>query len=136
MNLKADHCVDDDGAHYVSIEGLRVWVHKSDKQWIAQGIDIDYATAGESQELAAKAFVLGICLTIVEHVKRFHSLEKLLARRAPDEIFQAWIRELESQNLASRSVDLTVPESELGDFPLFSTLPSSVKFFEPAIHVN
>jgi hypothetical protein len=136
MSLKTEHRVDDSGNHHVLIDGLRVWVRKEGQHWVANGLDIDYAVAGESREQATRAFVMGLCLTIVEHVKRFHSLERLLARRAPDDIYLAWVREVESNRLEPRVVSLNVPEAELGDWNVLPSLPSAVKFFEPAAHAH
>ena len=133
MNLKAAHTVSEDGEHEVSIEGLRVWVHRSGAQWIAQGLDIDYVVSGESQELATRTFAVGFCCTVVEHVRRFHSLDKLLARRAPDSVFRAWHRELEKQNLAEQRVPFRVPESEFDDEArLRPIVPPALKFFVPS----
>jgi hypothetical protein len=130
VNLKADHRVDEDGKHHVFLDGLRVWVHLSGGQWIAQGIDIDYATSGASQELAAQSFMLGLCMTIVEHVRRFRSLERLISKRAPDDVYRAWVRELETHNLAARQVDLPgacVPEDDESSLAL---LPNVFRFYE------
>jgi hypothetical protein len=131
MNLIAEHGVDEDGKPVVFVDGLRVWLRKSQDHWVANGIDIDYATAGESPEIATRAFMTGLCLTIVEHMKRFNSIEKLLARRAPDEIYQAWIREVERNNLHTREMILTLPMAEFSEEAPRHVLPHSVSFYAP-----
>lgn len=134
MNLKANHRIDEDGKHHVFIEGLRVWVHQSGGNWVAQGIDIDYATSAESGELAAQAFLLGFYMTIGEHLKRFKSLERLISKRPPDDIYKAWLRELECQRLELRQVYFDPQERLVGDpeadISSLGILPHALKFFE------
>ena len=131
MIMKTDHRIDDDGTHHLLIDGLRVWLHQSDGQWVAQGIDINYATYGESRELAEQAFMDGLCRTICENLQRFHSVERLIAKRAPDAVFKKWIRAVETQELEPRSVELarTLPS----DLPC-APPPIALKFFEPRAH--
>ena len=137
MNVTAKVNVREDGMPEIFLEGLRVWVRESESgdQWIANGIDIDYATSGETQELAVKAFVFGLCLTMVEHQKRFNSLEKLLSRRAPDDIYKAWMREVEMNRLDHRVSRFQLPEAEFGDNAPHRLIPHALRVYEPrAVH--
>lgn len=133
MNVKAMHHIQDDGSHVVFIEDLRVWLFQSSDYWVAQGLDIDFTTDGDTPEEAIHSFLESLCKTIVEHINRFGSLEKLLARRAPDEIYAAWVRELEQHKFSARTMEFSVPQSELPDSWQLSTLPDRVKFYQPEV---
>jgi hypothetical protein len=126
------HMVDDRGRHHVTIDGLRVWIYQDGPHWIAHGIDIDYATSGDTLEEARHLFALGLCRTIVEHLRRFNTLERLLSRRAPDEIYQRWLHELERDRLTFIAEDFSVPEEELPPWRRPATLPHSFRFYQPA----
>lgn len=130
MNLRANHHVDEDGGVHIFVDGMRVWVHFDDGAWIAQGIDVDYATSGETPELAIKTFTLGFCLTLIEHVKRFNTLERFITRRPPDDVYQAWFNAVKNEKMGLRKVNLTVPESEFGDTDV-PLLPGFLKVYQP-----
>jgi hypothetical protein len=132
MGIKAKHHIHDDGSHVVFIEGLRVWLFQSYDYWVAQGLDIDFTTDGATQEEAIHSFLESLCKTILEHINHFGSLEKLVARRAPDEIYSAWIRELEMNKLSSRTMKLLVPQSQVPNSRSLATLPDRVKVYQPA----
>lgn len=131
MNVTAKVNVDEDGISEVFLEGLRVWVRESGDQWVANGIDIDYATSGPTADNAMKSFVMGLCFTMIEHQKRFKSLEKLLSRRAPDDIYKAWMREVEMNRLENREVRFSPPQSELGEDAPMHMIPHALRVYEP-----
>ena len=64
--------------HIVGVKSLTVLLSKDDDGWFAQGLEIDYASAGESLDEVKKNFELGLEKTIAEHLKLNGSIEKLL----------------------------------------------------------
>lgn len=129
MNMVSTHKIDQDGTHHVFIDGLRVWAYQTEYAWIAQGIDLDYVTSGESLELAVQAFTIGLSLTVCENLKRFHSIERLVSRKPPQEIIERWKRAIERSEIEERDVEL--PTDEFSSFPL----PPKLRLYGPA-HVH
>jgi len=70
----------------VGIGNLRVVIVQDDGSWFAQGLEIDYASQGETIEDAKKHFENGLTATVHEHLRIFGSIEKLL-KVAPGEVW-------------------------------------------------
>ena len=68
--------------HAVCIGSLRVLITQHENEWIAQGIEIDYAASGSSLNNVKDNFQNGLALTIEEHLKAFGTIEHLL-KHAP-----------------------------------------------------
>ena len=62
----------------VGILGLQVVLAKDGSAWVAQGIELDYAAAGTSEEDVKKRFEDGLFGTIQQHLNRFGNLANLL----------------------------------------------------------
>lgn len=69
----------------VIVQGaLRVVIREEDNYWLAQGIEIDYATSGTSIEDVQRRFERGLTATIRAHLDKFHTIDRLL-KYAPKE---------------------------------------------------
>lgn len=86
MNAKAVHVSVDD-IHAVSIGALRVLLCVQDGEWFAQGVDIDYAATGTSQDEVKDRFVRGLAATVKLHLSCYGSVERLL-RFAPESVWK------------------------------------------------
>jgi hypothetical protein len=82
-STQALHAQNDDGWHLVALGNLRVLVCKEDGEWLAQGVEIDYAASGDTISEAQRRFEKGLRATVHLHLTRFQSIEKLL-RYAPE----------------------------------------------------
>lgn len=85
-NTAALHGADSHGSHVVGMWALHVVIVPDGKFWFAQGLEIDYATQGESLEDAKKKFESGLAATVQEHLNVFGQIKNLL-RVAPQD---AW----------------------------------------------
>ncbi len=71
----------------VSLGNLRVFItQEGDRDWYAQGIEIDYLAQGDSLEDVQRSFERGLELTITEHLKKLGDIKHLL-RPAPPEVW-------------------------------------------------
>src|SRR5688572_2053728 len=71
-DMKTEHISSEDGqTHRIDIDGLNVWIFRDGAQWIAHGIEIDYAVAAETQEQAKSLFSVGLMMSLIENVRRF-----------------------------------------------------------------
>ena len=64
--------------HAVGVLALRVLLVEDTSGWFAQGLDIDYAACGSSVEEVKKAFEVGFCSTVHEHLIMHGTIERLL----------------------------------------------------------
>ena len=87
--------VEDDEQHAVLIDSLRVVLTKDGDQWFAQGLEVDYAAAGSSQDDVKSRFEQGLAATVREHLKVYGSVEKVL-RVAPQSAWNLWLTHGES----------------------------------------
>lgn len=84
----ADHIQTPDGEnHAVGVFNLHVILTPDCNSWFAQGLEIDYASQGETIEEAKKNFEIGFKSTIHAHIQMFGSIEKLL-KLAPAEVWK------------------------------------------------
>jgi len=126
MNAELKYNTDDDGNHLISVIGLRVLI-ACDRNGLfcAQGLDIDYATSGDSLEEAKENFVRGLCETAALHIEMFGDVKRLL-RQAPQEVFD--------QFYAFAEGDVSVSRRMLSDDdicqPLLPGFLNSVEFIE------
>lgn len=83
-------------AHAVGVLALRVLLVEDTTGWFAQGLDIDYAASGDSEEGAKSAFETGFYATVHEHLVMNGSMDRLLkpAPKAVWDEFYAAAREL------------------------------------------
>lgn len=132
--MKTEHVISDDGQHRIAIDGLRVWLFQEDGQWIAQGIDIDYAVSGETVERAREMFEFGLCLTLVENIRRYGSIERFVSKRVPKDIEDGWLRAIEQHRLHDDPVDFRVPKDELDAPQEEYGVPPRVLFYQEAAH--
>jgi hypothetical protein len=63
---------------------------ESENMWVAQGLEIDFAVDGVTQDDVQKAFADGLYLTIRENLRVFGSLTQML-RAAPGEIWHEFL---------------------------------------------
>lgn len=75
---KALHAHDGDGHHAVALSALRVMLLPDSSGWFAQGLEIDYASSGGSQDEAKANFEQGLRATIHEHLRMYGSIERFL----------------------------------------------------------
>ena len=86
MNAEAIHGHNED-RRVVQIGHLRVLMTEKDGEWLAQGIEIDYAASGWSLEEAQRRFERGLSATIDLHLRQFDSIERLL-KFAPESVWR------------------------------------------------
>lgn len=133
--MKTRHLVDQDGNHHiVAIDGLRVWIYRDAEMWVAHGIDIDYAVSGPTPEAVRRNFAMGLCMTVVENLRRFGSVQRFLSRGAPDEIRQRWLHALKTERIQQDAAEFRVPDDELNGLPRPNGLPPSVCYYQSGVH--
>jgi hypothetical protein len=71
--------VDTRDGSVVSLGKLRVLITKTDKAWVAQGLEIDYAIDGKSFADAKARFQDGLARTVASHLRVYKSIENLLS---------------------------------------------------------
>lgn len=70
--------VTDGKTHVVGVKALRVMLSKDGSGWFAQGLEIDYASGGDTVQETKANFEVGLSLTISEHLKMHGNLDKFL----------------------------------------------------------
>ncbi|MGH8247905.1 MAG: hypothetical protein ACREUU_15905, partial [Gammaproteobacteria bacterium] len=83
----AFHGKAEDGTHVVGIGNLRVILFQEGDLWFAQGLEIDYASQGDSLEDVKKQFEDGLGATIEEHLRVYGNIDKIL-NVAPSEVWK------------------------------------------------
>src|SRR5712691_8477645 len=73
------------GQKAVGIGGLRVFIMPDGEFWFAKGLEIDYATQGDTLEQAKENFGKGLAETIDLQLQMHGSIEQLLV---PSDILQ------------------------------------------------
>ena len=81
------HTVDD--CHRLSVDAMRVLVEPDCGGWIAQGLEIDYVAQGATSAEAQENFAAGLVATMVANMGILNSLDSLLSRPAPPEM---WVK--------------------------------------------
>jgi hypothetical protein len=82
------HATHKDGkTHAVGILNLRVLIEQDGKFWVAQGLEVDYASYGTTIEQAQRRFESGLRSTIHHNLEAFGSIMPIL-KLAPDEIWK------------------------------------------------
>ena len=76
--------------HAVLVNALRVVVTQDEGQWFAQGLELDYAAAGTSEEDVKTRFAQGLDATIDEHLQIYGSIEKIV-KVAPQDAWDLWL---------------------------------------------
>lgn len=76
--------------HAVFVNALRVVVTQDEGQWFAQGLELDYAAAGSSEEDAKMRFAQGLGATINEHIQIYGNIEKIV-KVAPQDAWDLWL---------------------------------------------
>lgn len=72
------------GSHWVGIGNLRVMLLQDGEHWFAQGLEIDYAAQGRTQQEAKNNFANGLRLTIREHLKKYRGIQSMLVPASAD----------------------------------------------------
>ena len=80
------HLKNDEG-HVVGIGNLRVVIVQDGPFWFAQGLEIDYAAQGSSEEDVRKQFEDGLFCTIDEHLTVFGKITNFL-KPAPVKVWK------------------------------------------------
>lgn len=114
-NPAALHGSDSHGSHAVGMWALHVVIVPDGKFWFAQGLEIDYATQGETLEDAKQKFESGLAATIHEHLKVYGQLRNLL-RVAPQDAWD-WAFSASASSHEFSQVSLQ-QLADAGDFPL------------------
>ena len=76
--------------HAVLVNALRVVVTQDEGHWFAQGLELDYAAAGTSEEDVKKRFAQGLGATINEYIKVYGSIESIV-KVAPQDAWDLWL---------------------------------------------
>jgi hypothetical protein len=80
----------DGSFHVVGIGNLRVVIVPDGKFWFAQGLEIDYAVQGSSEQDAKRKFEYGLEATVEAHLMVHGTIEGLL-RVAPPEVWKEFL---------------------------------------------
>lgn len=64
--------------HIVGLEALRVLLTKDGDSWFAQGLEIDYAAAGDTIDDVKSNFEAGLRFTVREHLKMHGHIKNVL----------------------------------------------------------
>ena len=116
LHTSVTHVASDD-EHAVLIQSLRVVIVRDGEQWFAQGLELDYAAAGNSQDDVKSRFEKGLAATIDAHLQEYGSVEKIL-KIAPQEAWNLWLSEGHSYKFNQASFHLTESVgAELYNFP-------------------
>lgn len=87
MNAKAVHIRDDDNNHVVGLGAIRVLICHEGDEWLAQGVEVDYAASGTSLEDVQGRFERGLELTVRAHLTMHDTIDGLL-KYAPGDILK------------------------------------------------
>jgi hypothetical protein len=82
---------------------LQVLLARDGSSWIAQALDLDYATAGTSLEDVKRRFEMGLCETMQIHFNLFGNLSNFL-HRPPEEEWQGLLKTADAQQYIQVSV--------------------------------
>lgn len=83
-----------------AVKALHVMLLPDDSGWFAQGLEIDYAASGKTQEEAKNNFGQGLGLTFCEHLVMYGHIKKVLvpaAQEAWDEYYKTPADKIEKQ---------------------------------------
>lgn len=72
------------------VHSLNVLLSPDGAHWYAQGLEIDYAAAGDSEEDARARFEAGLAATVKAHLEAFGSTERM-RRVAPQADWNEWL---------------------------------------------
>jgi hypothetical protein len=87
----AFHGVSSDGSHHiVGIGDLRVVIVPDGDVWFAQGLEIDYAVQGSSENEVKRNFEYGLEATVEAHLRIHGTIEGLL-KVAPPEVWKEFL---------------------------------------------
>lgn len=92
-NVVALHLSNGDD-HIVGITALRVLLSKDGNAWFAQGLEVDYFSAGATIEEVKKNFADGMTKTIHKHLQIHGNIDKFLVVAPQD----AWAEYYEAQS--------------------------------------
>ena|SRR5881394_713234 len=111
----------------VKVEGLRVLIMRDGDHWFAQGLEIDYAAAGDSLKDVQTRFTEGLCLSITEHIRIYGNARKF-AKVAPqdewDKLLQGGAEQYDYSVVSTINFPVNLPEP--------SELPfNSITFYAP-----
>lgn len=117
--------------HGVIVEHLRVVISQDEDLWFAQGLELDYAAAGDTLDDVKERFHQGLAATFREHLKIYGSVENLL-RIAPQETWDTWLKADKNYNFTQVSLhDLADAKETVRERP---RLPFRwIRFMEPAL---
>ena len=110
-----DHVTDGGSKHAVVVNDLKVMLLKDGDNWFAQGLEIDYAAAGQTIEETKKNFEIGFANTIKEHLMMYGNIEKFL-QIASQEAWQEFLNAPpETQHMIVSTVQVhdLIEESDL-----------------------
>ena len=117
------------GTTIVGIWNLHVAITCDDRDWFAQGYEIDYAACGTSLDDVKKRFQNGLAATIHEHLTLFGTIESLLVP-APPEAWKTLAGAAQHTYSQVRAHELFPDQEMLAAFP-FSGIEYSSAELEP-----
>lgn len=110
----AFHGVSSDGSHHiVGIGDLRVViVHDGEDSWFAQGLEIDYAAQGSSEQDVKRKFEYGLEATVNQHLMINGTIEGLL-KVAPPEVWKEFLGDPEGKKKVYSQITSHVLQEQL-----------------------
>lgn len=91
-------------SNVAAVKALHVMLLEDGGGWFAQGLEIDYAASGRTQDEAKNNFGHGLALTLCEHLRMYGHIKKALVV-APQEAWQEYF-EAPAEKIAKQSLDL------------------------------
>jgi hypothetical protein len=96
--------------HICEIKELRVLIVPEGTQFFAQGIDIDYATCGDSVADVQHRFERGLMMTISANLQRFGTVDRI-CQKAPAEVEKEWQECADQYTFSSRSIHTVMDDA-------------------------
>ncbi|WP_313424198.1 hypothetical protein [Stenotrophomonas rhizophila] len=102
------HGATEDGKKHLVAAQMRVFVCHTHDGYVAQGLEIDYCSVGDTVDEVQKNFARGFLATVESLIKRKRPLSALFKSKTPPEIWQEYIDSQAQDNLICGTiVDLT-----------------------------
>ena len=136
-NAGALHVTDGEN-HVVGFQALKVLLTQDEGYWVAQGLDLDYASYGKTVEDVKTNFAHGLMATVRQHLKQNGDIEHLL-KVAPQSCWSEYYEAAKlpkgtfsKQRFTTVQFHLIEPDDELDALP-FKQIEFLSRTAEPSV---
>lgn len=98
------HGASEDGMKHAVAAQMRVFVCHTDDGYVAQGLEIDYCSVGDTVDEVQENFARGFLATVEALLKRGRPLSALFKSTTPPEVWQEYINSQKQDNLICGTV--------------------------------